>query len=157
MCGVTELGVVFLLLEKPIKQYKASVLIAPFLKENKKNPSKWMKLLKNKPLQINVLEGGVRLTASRNQRVFHHLGGRTWASLVLSERKAAWTDPEEEGWVPSQRVCGHSPIMDFINQAVICLLWVLRQHTLLCFKTKFHKVFIFLATEKFRGTTISFS
>lgn len=36
-----------------------------------------MKLLKNKPLQINVLEGGMRLTASRNQHVFHHLGGRT--------------------------------------------------------------------------------
>lgn len=39
MCSVTELGVVFLLLEKPIKQYKASVLIVPFLKESKKkNP-----------------------------------------------------------------------------------------------------------------------
>ena len=78
MCGVTELGVVFLLLEKPIKQYKASVLIVPFLKESKKKkPSKWKKLLKNKSLQINVPERGVRLTASRNQRVFHYLGGRT--------------------------------------------------------------------------------
>lgn len=30
-------------------------------------------VLKNKPLQINVLEGDMRLTASRNQHVFHHL------------------------------------------------------------------------------------
>ena len=36
ICGVTELGVVFLLLEKPIKQYKASILIIPFPKEKKK-------------------------------------------------------------------------------------------------------------------------
>lgn len=36
-----------------------------------------MKLLKNKSVQVNVPEGGTNLTPSRNQRVFHHLGGRT--------------------------------------------------------------------------------
>ena len=31
------------------------------------------------------------------------------------EREVSWTDPEEEGWVPSQKFCGHSPVIDFIN------------------------------------------
>lgn len=63
------------------------------------------------------------------------------------EREASWTDPEE-GWVPSQKFCGHSSIIDFINQAVICPFWVLRQHTFLCFKTKFHKSLYFSCYRK---------
>lgn len=35
ICSVTRLGVVFLLLEKPIKQYKAPILIVPFQKKKK--------------------------------------------------------------------------------------------------------------------------
>lgn len=59
MCGVTELGVVFLLLEKPIKQYKASVLIAPFLKENQKKPLK-MDEITEKQAFANKCSGGGR-------------------------------------------------------------------------------------------------
>lgn len=40
ICCVPELGVVFLLLQKPIKQYKASVLIVFFLKAKQKKKKK---------------------------------------------------------------------------------------------------------------------
>lgn len=90
MCSVTELGVVFLLLEKPIKQYKASVLIVPFLKESKKKKTLKMEEITEKQVFANKCSrAGHASDCIQKPTCLSSLGRQDLSQPGSLERKAA--------------------------------------------------------------------
>lgn len=89
MCGVTELGVVFLLLEKPIKQYKASVLIVPFLKESKKKILKMEEITEKQVFANKCSRAGRASDCIQKPTCLSSLGRQDLSQPGSLERKAA--------------------------------------------------------------------